>query len=469
MTSEPSRRKRGRPPHPDILTPREWQVLDLLRQDLTNEQIAQRLDISPAGAKCHVSEILSKLGVSTREAAAAWQPPTGRAPWWERATAPVAATLRRLSPLTLAKVALLGAALLLVAGLAILISGVSRTEPGDAQPLAAAPCLNRPPGGTQAARQLFVATYIDSNVWFVDADGGSGQPVIAGTGPEWSPDGRALAFLDSTHDGLHFRAALCVVQADGTSARSLGQVFQGDNPPSCIGGTQYAWSLDGTMLVYENDGMMYTASLEEGSLAPEELTHGSGPTLSPDGKKVAFSSITPAGRFAYCGIWVVYTDDRDRHELLFAKGTAPAFSPEGDRIAFVDGAQIMLGDAEGAASTVLADFAPGKDLYDGPRELIWARDGERIAFAYDSPGNGGPLVYVVNADGSGEPIEIGEGHQISWSPDGEFLAFSQPKYEADAKSTLYVARADGRGEPKKIGEGGSPSWSPDGTRIAFTR
>src|SRR5438552_10857501 len=35
MRSEPSRRGRGRPPHPDILTPREWQVLALLRQGLT--------------------------------------------------------------------------------------------------------------------------------------------------------------------------------------------------------------------------------------------------------------------------------------------------------------------------------------------------------------------------------------------------------------------------------------------------
>ncbi|TMF07824.1 MAG: helix-turn-helix transcriptional regulator, partial [Chloroflexi bacterium] len=52
--------KRGRPPHPDILTPREWHVLDLLRQDLTNEQIAQRLDIAFATAKYHVAEIISK-------------------------------------------------------------------------------------------------------------------------------------------------------------------------------------------------------------------------------------------------------------------------------------------------------------------------------------------------------------------------------------------------------------------------
>ena len=79
-------RRRGRPPHPDILTPREWEVLALLRQSLSNEQIAERLDISVPGVKYHVSEILSKLHVSSREEAAAWQPertPSG----WRRAMA----------------------------------------------------------------------------------------------------------------------------------------------------------------------------------------------------------------------------------------------------------------------------------------------------------------------------------------------------------------------------------------------
>ena len=49
--------KRGRPPHPGILTPCEWQVLDLVRQGLTNEQIALRLDVSLATARYHVSQI----------------------------------------------------------------------------------------------------------------------------------------------------------------------------------------------------------------------------------------------------------------------------------------------------------------------------------------------------------------------------------------------------------------------------
>src|SRR5947207_13377217 len=87
MRSEPSRRGRGRPPHPDILTPREWQVLDLLREGLTNEQIAHRLDMSFATAKYHVAEIISKLGVQTRDEAAAWQPQAVAMRWWQRAVA----------------------------------------------------------------------------------------------------------------------------------------------------------------------------------------------------------------------------------------------------------------------------------------------------------------------------------------------------------------------------------------------
>jgi DNA-binding CsgD family transcriptional regulator len=64
---------------PNRLTDREREVLALLRRDFTNEQIAQRLGISVDGAKYHVSQILSKLGVATREEAAACRPE--RHPW----------------------------------------------------------------------------------------------------------------------------------------------------------------------------------------------------------------------------------------------------------------------------------------------------------------------------------------------------------------------------------------------------
>ena len=50
--------KRGRQPYPDLLTPRQWEVLALLPEGLTNDQIAQRLGITERGARYHVSEIL---------------------------------------------------------------------------------------------------------------------------------------------------------------------------------------------------------------------------------------------------------------------------------------------------------------------------------------------------------------------------------------------------------------------------
>ena len=65
--------RRGRPPYPDVLTPRQWQVLALLREGLSNEQIARRLGISLDGVKFHVSEILGKLGVGSRNEAAQWE------------------------------------------------------------------------------------------------------------------------------------------------------------------------------------------------------------------------------------------------------------------------------------------------------------------------------------------------------------------------------------------------------------
>jgi len=50
---------------PDTLTPREREVPALLRCGLTNEEIAGRLGFTLDGAKYHVSQILSKLGVAT--------------------------------------------------------------------------------------------------------------------------------------------------------------------------------------------------------------------------------------------------------------------------------------------------------------------------------------------------------------------------------------------------------------------
>jgi DNA-binding NarL/FixJ family response regulator len=86
---------RGRPPYPDVLTPRQWEVLELVREGRSNGEIARELGISRDGAKFHVSEILTKLGVSSRRDAAIWDGEPAGDPQSESATQAAMAALRR--------------------------------------------------------------------------------------------------------------------------------------------------------------------------------------------------------------------------------------------------------------------------------------------------------------------------------------------------------------------------------------
>ncbi|HEX5479219.1 MAG TPA: helix-turn-helix transcriptional regulator [Dehalococcoidia bacterium] len=118
-------RGRGRPKHPDILTPREWEVLALLRDHRTNDEIAQALGISFTTARFHVSQILGKLGVSSREEAAAWQPTAERRTWL---VAPLG-LLRRVEGFGAPARVAAGSMLALAAiGIALLAWGVLRTS-----------------------------------------------------------------------------------------------------------------------------------------------------------------------------------------------------------------------------------------------------------------------------------------------------------------------------------------------------
>jgi NarL family two-component system response regulator LiaR len=54
-----------------LLTPREQEVLALMIEGLSNPDIAERLVVSRSTAKAHVSNILSKMGVSNRAEAIA--------------------------------------------------------------------------------------------------------------------------------------------------------------------------------------------------------------------------------------------------------------------------------------------------------------------------------------------------------------------------------------------------------------
>ena len=63
----------GRQERPNVeLTPREAEVLALLRQGLANKQIARSLGISQATVKAHLTSVFQRIGVTDRVQAAVW-------------------------------------------------------------------------------------------------------------------------------------------------------------------------------------------------------------------------------------------------------------------------------------------------------------------------------------------------------------------------------------------------------------
>ena len=140
-------RRRGRPRHPDILTPAEWRVLDALREGGTNAEIAARLGLSPDTVKTHISHMLAKLELRNRRALAAWRPDAR--PRRLGGVLPLPAALWSLGrPL-----ALVGAGVATVAGIAVVAVALVALEvivEGDLQQTGDGPAGTPAPTSTAA-------------------------------------------------------------------------------------------------------------------------------------------------------------------------------------------------------------------------------------------------------------------------------------------------------------------------------
>ncbi|HET7737149.1 MAG TPA: LuxR C-terminal-related transcriptional regulator [Tepidiformaceae bacterium] len=112
-----------------VLTERERQVLALVAKGLTNAEIASQLGVTFPTAKWHVGEIISKLGVASREeAVAVWKEDRSLGARTSRA-------FRALLAVPVAKLALggtIGAAG--IAGAGAIAFAVVATMPADASP-----------------------------------------------------------------------------------------------------------------------------------------------------------------------------------------------------------------------------------------------------------------------------------------------------------------------------------------------
>jgi TolB protein len=194
------------------------------------------------------------------------------------------------------------------------------------------------------------------------------------------------------------------------------------------------------------------------------------PRISPDGSRLAFSSMTRNG-------WQIMMFSMDLNRLVnFPRygGTnlSPAWSGDGLKLAFSTSSggspEICVTDAAGG-NLHLVTTAKGPDV-----SPVWNRKtNSQIAFV--SGRTGLPQIYAMEADGTNLQRMTDQGYAVSpnWAPNGQFLTFAWVRKYGPGEpgaSDIYLMDIASKQWVQLTHDGGRndfPSWSPDGRHIVF--
>ncbi len=299
--------------------------------------------------------------------------------------------------------------------------------------------------------------------------------------PAWSPDGRHIAFLRRSPDGY----GIFIVPALGGAERKLGMAAASGSL-TAASRSVLAWSPDAKSLAMVDKGSpeepnsIFLLSIENGekrrlTRVPADSYGDNSPAFSPDGQTVAF---VRAATSATADIWAVPTaggqprrltsDHRligglawtsDSREIVFSSQRAGIFS-------------LWRVPASGGRAERLAGVG------DNAFYPSISRQGHRLAYT-ESFTN----INIWRIEGAGPTDRASAGRTGSriklisstrretspqFSPDGKKIAFGSDR---SGSYEIWVCDSEGLNPMPLTSFGGphsgTPRWSPDGRRIAF--
>jgi len=279
--------------------------------------------------------------------------------------------------------------------------------------------------------------------------------------PTVSPDGRRLAY------GACLRPWVCDLFVSALGPDGLEGSPRRVTPQPVNNLQGLSWSRDGRSLLYSNTGnrpaRLWRVPASGGS-PPEGLelpgTGALDPAASRASDRLAFSR-------EYLGDEDIWSLERGQPARSFVAHTAmdafPELSPDGRRLAFSSGrssdrAEIFVADADGSNPVALTSSGEWQG------SPAWSPDGRRVAF------DSAPGLFVVDSEG-------GVARQLTdtdddeccpaWSPDGRWVYFTSNR---SGRFEVWRVPAEG-GEPTQVTDRGGfrPRLSPDGRTLYYLR
>jgi dipeptidyl aminopeptidase/acylaminoacyl peptidase len=352
------------------------------------------------------------------------------------------------------------------------------------------PVVSEPSLSPDGTRVVFVVTQADrdadenrSTIWEVPIAGGAPRQMTTGPhdgSPQWSPDGRWLAFVSRRGDEppqlwLHATASgdempLTAMPAGAGDPRwspdSSRLLFTAAVEPDGLTDTapvvvrRLGFKADGAGLLKGRQSHLFVIDATLGA-EPRRLTEGGwsvrGPVWSPDGTSIAFTGAVhdDADIDLISHVFTVDVATGERRAVTHHRGQAASvtFTPDGSTIVFVGRAEIGIGHAQlfsvaagGGTPRPLAGFdrnvMVGGPAYPGAVPVV-SDDGTTVVFC--ARDRGCTHVYTVPMAGGDPRKVLGTDASViaGLSRAGDTIAF----VEADPETCgeVCVASVDGRG------------------------